>query len=268
MLKRVYGNVAEFDIIGAWPALSNALRRVILSEIPTMAIENVFVINNTSVIPDEVLAHRLGLVPIYVDPRKFDFAVSGGEATDVNTLVFELHAKCTIKEGSKKDDPPHMRYIDSSVLSSKIKWVPQGAQADVLKPEQVRPLNNDILLAKLRGGQEIELELHCVKGLGKDHAKWSPVSSIHYRLMPRITLKEDILGEKAALFAECFPKGVVEIESFQSESGGKSTRAFIKNARMDTVSREVLRNPEFSDKVILSRVHDHFICKFNHILIL
>lgn len=38
-----------------------------------MAIEKVFVANNTSVIQDEVLAHRLGLVPIKVDPRLFDY---------------------------------------------------------------------------------------------------------------------------------------------------------------------------------------------------
>lgn len=38
-----------------------------------MAIENVFIANNTSVIQDEVLAHRLGLVPILVDPRLFEY---------------------------------------------------------------------------------------------------------------------------------------------------------------------------------------------------
>lgn len=63
-----------------------------------MAIETVFVINNTSIIPDEVLSHRLGLIPILADPRKFDFLI--GESTDVNTIVFELQVKCTAINGT------------------------------------------------------------------------------------------------------------------------------------------------------------------------
>lgn len=51
---------------------------------------------------------------------------------------------------------------------------------------------DDILIAKLRPGQEIEMELICEKGIGKIHAKWSPVSTAFYRLVPEITIKEDI----------------------------------------------------------------------------
>ena len=43
-------------------------------QVPTMAIEKVFIANNTSLIQDEVLAHRLGLIPISVDPRLFEYA--------------------------------------------------------------------------------------------------------------------------------------------------------------------------------------------------
>jgi DNA-directed RNA polymerase I and III subunit RPAC1 len=48
------------------------------------------------------------------------------------------------------------------------------------------------LIAKLRPGQEIEMELTCEKGIGKTHAKWSPVSTAYYRLVPEIILKEQI----------------------------------------------------------------------------
>lgn len=51
-------NVLEFDMIGCSATLVNAFRRILLSEVPSMAIEKVYVINNTSVIQDEVLAHR------------------------------------------------------------------------------------------------------------------------------------------------------------------------------------------------------------------
>ena len=42
-------------------------------QLPTMAIEKVLIANNTSIVQDEVLAHRLGLIPISVDPRPFEF---------------------------------------------------------------------------------------------------------------------------------------------------------------------------------------------------
>ena len=97
----------EFDMIGIDAAIVNAFRRILISEvyefivfvlfeiiqgsyhirnfltkfncirfirkIPTMAIEKVFIANNTSLIQDEVLAHRLGLVPIKADPRLFEY---------------------------------------------------------------------------------------------------------------------------------------------------------------------------------------------------
>lgn len=54
----------EFDLIGVHPSLANAFRRILISEVPTMAIEKVYIYNNTSIIQDEVFAHRLGLIPL------------------------------------------------------------------------------------------------------------------------------------------------------------------------------------------------------------
>ena len=62
-----------FDIKGIEPPLANALRRIMISEVPTMAIEKVRIWQNLSVIADEVLAHRMGLIPIKVDPAEFEF---------------------------------------------------------------------------------------------------------------------------------------------------------------------------------------------------
>ena len=63
-----------------------------LHKVPTLAIEHVYVWNNTSVIHDEILAHRLGLVPLNVDPSLMDYRTKTGiNATpnDRNTLVFQ-----------------------------------------------------------------------------------------------------------------------------------------------------------------------------------
>lgn len=77
MITDVTGPDMEFDLIGLDASLANALRRIIISEVPTMAIENVFVMNNTGVMQDEVLAHRLGLIPIVADARLFEFKAGG-----------------------------------------------------------------------------------------------------------------------------------------------------------------------------------------------
>jgi DNA-directed RNA polymerases I and III subunit RPAC1 len=61
----------EFDLVRIDASIANAFRRILIAEVPTMAIETVFVFNNTSVIQDEVLAHRLGLIPIEADPERF-----------------------------------------------------------------------------------------------------------------------------------------------------------------------------------------------------
>lgn len=56
--------------------MANSLRRIMIEEAPTIAIENVFIVNNTGVMSDEALAHRLGLIPLKIDPSLFEYRVS------------------------------------------------------------------------------------------------------------------------------------------------------------------------------------------------
>lgn len=153
------------------------------------------------------------------------------------------------------------------VLSESIKWVPQGAQEEIFRNDPIRPKDADILIAKLNEGQELDLELHCIKGLGKDHSKWSPVCKIYfsdsfiilacssYRLLPKIELLEPITGPDAQKLVECFPNGVLELKTKHN-----TCFAVVANPRVDTVSRNYLRHPELAKKVAQSRVPDHFIC--------
>ena len=62
----------EFDLVGVDASLANALRRTLIAEVPTVAIEHVYVWTNTSIVQDEVLAQRLGLIPLAIDPRKLE----------------------------------------------------------------------------------------------------------------------------------------------------------------------------------------------------
>lgn len=93
------------DIVGIEAPLANALRRIMLSEVSTMAIEDVNLWQNTSVIPDEVLAHRLGLIPIDVDPRLFRFKQPNEEHSADNCIRFKLHMICKrLEDGTIEGD--------------------------------------------------------------------------------------------------------------------------------------------------------------------
>jgi DNA-directed RNA polymerase I and III subunit RPAC1 len=86
---------SEFDVIGIDPSVANALRRILMVEVPTITVEKVYVHDNTSIVADPVLSHRLGLIPIKVDPRVFDFRGINDPPTDMNTIVFTLEVQCT-----------------------------------------------------------------------------------------------------------------------------------------------------------------------------
>ncbi|KAJ3021654.1 UNVERIFIED_CONTAM: DNA-directed RNA polymerase core subunit rpc40 [Siphonaria sp. JEL0065] len=253
VISRLKKDQLEFDLIGIDASIANAFRRCLISEIPTMAIENVFVLNNTSIVHDEILAQRLGLVPIKADPRLFQFRTPEDEATDLNTLVFKLKVK-----GQKRPKNEQTEFLSDdnlNVLSKDLIWEAQGDQEDRFQEDPPRPVHSDIVLAKLRPGQEIDIEVHCQKGIGKEHAKWSPVATASYRLIPDIQILSPIVGNDAVKFQKCFSEGVIEI--FKNSKGEKEAR--VLNPRKDTVSREVLRHKEFDGKVRLTRIRDHFI---------
>lgn len=107
-VQRLSQRSIEFDIVGVDASIANAFRRILIAEVPhssliaaffltllkvpTLAIEHVYVWNNTSVIHDEILAHRLGLIPLNVDPTLMDYRTTTGinsTPNDRNTLVFQ-----------------------------------------------------------------------------------------------------------------------------------------------------------------------------------
>ncbi|XP_058507534.1 DNA-directed RNA polymerases I and III subunit RPAC1 [Solea solea] len=250
----------EFDMVGIDAAIANAFRRILLAEVPTMAIEKVFIYNNTSIVQDEVLAHRLGLIPIKADPRLFEYRNTGEEiaeeeASEIDTIQMQLKVKCSRNpRASKESSDPQELYLNHMVYSKDIKWVPIGNQADVFADANIGPVHSDILIAQLRPGQELDIVMHCVKGIGKDHAKFSPVATASYRLLPEITILEPVEGEKAERLKRCFSRGVIDLEDVNGSKVAK-----VVNSRLDTCSREVLRHDDLKNLVKIGRVRDHFI---------
>ena len=253
-----------FDVAGVDPSLANALRRILLAEVPTVAIESVFMVDNTSVIACEILAHRLGLVPLAVDPALLAPRAPGDPATAANTVVFSLKAACTRgADGS---------VIGDRVLSGDLAWRPSGSAlpaetSTVFASDQgdlfaggapPAPVHGDILLAKLRPGQVVELEAHAVVGTGGDHAKWSPVATAWYRLQPELALTGEVKGADADALAAALP-GLVAV------SGTGPARVAILDApargqeHLLEAARRLAGEPRFAGAVEVRRVKDHFV---------
>lgn len=239
-------------MIGVHPALANAYRRLMLSEVPSMAFEKIYIYNNTSIIQDEVLAHRLGLIPIKADPRLFEYRSEDSEqGTEHDTLEFELKLKCTRRKDIKDSSNFDTIYKNHKVYSGSIKWLPRGKQAQLYSESDIGCIHDDILISQMRHGHEFDLKLVAVKGIGKDHAKFSPVATAFYRLLPEIKLKREIKGKDAFLLQKCFSPGVIGID--------ENDVAYVKDARYDTCSRNVFRYPQLADAVEMSRIRDHYI---------
>jgi len=285
-------NNLVFELIGCDASFANALRRILLAEVPTVAIENVYMWNNTSIIHDEVLAHRLGLIPIDVDARLFDPIEEGDDTTDQNTLVFQLQVKCPSRRAAKAkkkkadEDDDALTETEQSVLentdldraaflaakkeaiqtpgrpytlhlySKDLVWVPQGDQERRF-PNGIRPVHDDILIAKLRPGQEIELEAHARYGIGQDHAKYSPVATAAYRLYTNVEIVEPIYDEDAEELAHLYEPGVFEL--IPAGVPGKRVTVKVVNPYACTMSRNYMRNPTLAKAIKMTRIPHHFI---------
>ena len=144
----------------------NLLRRTIMEEVPTMAIDEVTFVKNQSALYDEIIANRLGLIPLTTDLKGYnsleECKCSGkGCARCQLKLVLEAKGPCTVlAENLKSKDP------------------------------KVKPVYPDMPITKLLKGQNLELEAVARLGSGKTHAKHSPGLAYYFEL-PMLTVTKD-----------------------------------------------------------------------------
>ncbi len=184
-------NFIRFMVEGISPAMANTLRRIMLAEVPTMAIDEVVILENSSVLHDEILALRLGLIPLKTDLEAYNLPEECSCKSEFGCNLCRTTLTLNVEAGDE------------------VKTVYSGD----LIPEDpnVAPVSEKIPIVKLAPGQSVKLEAYARLGKGRVHAKWQPVSLCIYRYMPEINIDE----ERCDACGECVdicPKRILKIE--------------------------------------------------------
>lgn len=164
---------ARFLVRGATPAFANGIRRAMIADVPTLAIDSVRFIENSSVMFNEQLALRLGLVPLST-PEDYEL----GEEV---TLALDVEGPATAYSGD--------------LVSS---------------DEQVEPAEQNVPIIELKEGQRLEIEADAVLDIGRDHAKHQGGVAVGYRHLQRVIVEGD-RGEFDEAEANIV-RGVIETE--------------------------------------------------------
>ncbi len=135
----------------------NAIRRMAICEVPTLAIDDVVILENSSVMHDEAVAHRLGLIPL---------------RTGLDRFVMPQDCDCKSTLGCSKCRV--LLVLDSEAME-KTKIVTSGELLS--EDELVKPVSKDIPIVVLAPAQKLKFEAYARLGVGKDHAKWQPTSA-------------------------------------------------------------------------------------------
>ncbi|WP_435318309.1 DNA-directed RNA polymerase subunit D [Haloarchaeobius sp. TZWSO28] len=165
---------ALFLVRGVTPAFANGIRRAMIADVPTLSIDEVRVIENSSVMFDEQIAHRLGLIPLTTPEGEFD-------EDDVITLSIDVEGPATAYSGDL-------------------------VSADGM----VQPADQNVPIIDLKDDQRLELEADAVLDTGKEHAKHQGGVSVGYRHLQHV----EVVGDAAEFEEEepNIIRGVVEID--------------------------------------------------------
>jgi DNA-directed RNA polymerase subunit D len=184
------GDTLRFILRDVEISFANALRRIMIAEVPTMTIDDVFFFDNSSVLSDEFLAHRLGLIPL---------------TTDLDSYVLPEKCECKSDMGCDRC---------RAILTLEIRAEKEGRTVYTgdLKSEdpKTRPVSDKIPIVKLAPGQGLKFEAYARLGQGKTHAKWQAVSEGIYKNLPRVEIDQDRCNLCGNCVKAC-PPGVLAI---------------------------------------------------------
>ena len=222
-VQELTSEMIRFVLRGTDTSMANALRRVIIAEVPTLAIDLVEVVENSSCLCDEFIAHRLGLIPLLSAAATemefpYDYAGDDEKKTDVQ---IDLRVKC-VSDQTEDVTSNDLICYDQRVVPVGYKPTVRagGKDEDYTVPSDGNGgdgggsggADGGILIVKLRKNQEVHLRCVARKGVGRDHAKWQPVATAVYRFEPAIEIDETLMNslteEEKMAFAAASPAPV------------------------------------------------------------
>lgn len=243
-------NVIRFTLSNSNASMANAIRRIILAEVPTLAIDIVNVYENTSAFHDEFLAHRLGLIPI--------------DSIKVNE--YEFREKCKCKETCSKCTIEYKIEVTCNNSNSMpishfdIEAVDRNPNIPMPIPNRQLDGNieNAIPIVTLAKNQSLHLKLVATKGIGKMHAKWIP-ANVTYRIAHKVLINHAAIDKLPKDHKIMLMKNLDKRSYNIEESGGDRGDIHLKlNDRMSVVMAEscidVLK--ELGHKELIKIVYD------------
>lgn len=175
-------------IEGTNSAFMNALRRIVVSEVPTMAVDEVVIIENSSPLQDEFLSHRIGLIPMTTDLETYNLPENCECKSEFGCNL------CRVSLALEVEAKDHKIAVYSGDMKSE-------------NPD-IAPAVSGIPVVKLAPEQRIRLEAYARLGKGKDHAKWQPVSKCAYKYVPLIKVDDKLCDQCEDCVAMC-PKNIL-----------------------------------------------------------
>ncbi len=208
-------------------SVANAIRRIMIAEVPTLAIDLVEIAENTTVLNDEYIAHRLGLIPLrYCAPD----CIRGGDCHGAflphrECVCYERCPRCSVEfeldvnfDTVVQDRPESERLLPFTVTSADLKSNnPNVSPAHFLNAEEQDSSHDaGISIVKIGPGQHLKLKGVARMGIGKEHAKWTPVAVATYRFYPEININEEACAtltqdQKQQLVDVC-PDRILELD--------------------------------------------------------
>lgn len=171
------------------PSVANALRRTLLAEIPVMAVDSVTFYENTSVMPDEYIAHRISMIPLKTDYKtyKMPSECCGGNCAScsVNLTIDEAGPKMVYSSDMKTSD------------------------------SRIKPVSGKIPIIELAAGQRLRIESKAILGRGEDHAKWK-FGLASYKYVPELQKDNRKIKNAKAIAAVC-PTQALQVKNDKLE---------------------------------------------------
>ncbi|KAF8135465.1 DNA-directed RNA polymerase II, subunit 3 [Boletus edulis] len=216
-------------------AFANSIRRVVMADIPTVAIDIVEIHSNTTVLPDEFIAHRLGMIPLNSancdEGMRYTRDCTCLEGCKYCAIELRLDVMCNDNR-TMEVTSNHLEVVEFTSSAGPQDIITDGEELTKRGEAFGYPVGkNDpsappILICKIRKGQELHLRCVAKKGIAKEHAKWSPCSAVAFEYDPYNKLRHTTYWYEADERAE-WPVG----ENAKEEEPPRDDEIFDFNAK-------------------------------------